>query len=802
MTDPSSILQSEEDIKTTYDRYHTIAKDIESHEFKEGEVGHLVSNKWYSRFKRAAKQNNNDFKLPINNDHLFNENKKIKQCIIYKRDYVVVSDKAWRLLSKWFEIAGPSEDVLSVKDPANQKIILDVVPYSYIIYYRNPIEDQVNLSKQVFISKYAKVGDLKLKALKECGLYKEGEASDESRLRDYFNQTSRQVLEDDNTLLSYNLTFEPELYLEKKDSQHRWPEIKKTGYVPIRKNSQSSNGMCGIINLHQCKCYQIAIIQSLGHCRPFVDLITDEKFDNITKNTDIEILKQFRSLIKRMWNNESGRPLELMQFNTALSKKENTHVFAQFIQNDAHEFLINIFDNLIGQTSPDPNVFNTEICVLDNSDGTTTNDQKTAEKNWNKLIKANQSPIYPLFYFLSTERYECFNCHNISTTFVQSWDIDIPFMTLYKKQQNIVWIPYSSDNQPLRFIIKIDNESESYNEYKNKINDTLKKNNISIEDDPNSTVAFAYQPNLDQSGAKNANLVSSSSSTIINFRPEFVFTDAKKVKDDLYAFEIPDKNKSYFLVTFSVFNFDLNLINAFICQFENEESEEEAKRIAIAHLKKTLFANEFKVEDLTNNNDDTIFKDVSISGSLVQNDRYQFLYNLTVNVTIECPLNTQTRRLRDIQVLPEFDLADILKERSMANMFDSKRFCEHCKENTQMSVSYQFCNMPEILIIYFGLFTLQSGHYERIKVKITFPETLLMKDCMIESKKDIETKYRLISVVVHEGPSPVSGHYYCYSYHDKRKEWLHCNDALVTSCNLSRVLQAQPFLLFYQRIEE
>lgn len=796
--------QEEENIKSTFDRFSIISKDVQSHKFKEGEVGHLLSFKWYSRFKRASRENNNDFNLPINNDHLF-ENDEIKRIILEKHDYIVVSDKVWNLLSKWFNITGPTKDILSVKHPVKQKIISDVIPKSFMIYYHESNEDEKNLSKQVLISEYAKVSDLKLKALKQCGLYKEGEPLSDSRLRDYLDQNGRQILDDDKTLFSYNFTDEADLYLEKKDKQGKWPEINKRGYIPIRKNSQSQNGQAGIKN-SKLQCFIISIVQALGHCRPFLDIINDAKYDKIQKESDISILRQFRSLLAQMWNNESGKVLDLTPLYRAIEQKEKKNKrFTDGQQHDAHEYLTQLFDDLIGQTNPDPKVSETLLCTLEESDGTTTNDQNISKKNWDQLLKLNQSSIYPLFYFLKSERYECLKCHNVSTTFVPSWDVDIPFTTLSRKQQSIIWVPFSSDNNPLKFVITIDKENITDEDCKNKINSTLKKNNIEFESGPNATIAFAHQPNSNQSTPARAHLIASSSSAeILNFKPEFIFTDAKKDPKDLFAFEIPDKQKSYFLATISIPNYDLTIVNAFICQFEDEESEEEAKRITIAHLKKSLFGQLFKVEDPTNDMDNKVFKEVSVSGSLVQNDRYKFLYNLIVNVTInlEYQMNTQPRRWREIYVYPEFDITDLLKERSLTSTFDLPKFCKHCNENQTMSISTHFCNMPEILIIHVVPYTLESDHYTKIKVKVTFPETLVMKDCMIESKKNEETKYKLFSVVVHVGDDPNFGHYLTYAYHDKRKEWIKFNDDVVSNTDISRVLQVEPFLLFYQRISE
>jgi ubiquitin C-terminal hydrolase len=38
-----------------------------------------------------------------------------------------------------------------------------------------------------------------------------------------------------------------------------------------------------------------------------------------------------------------------------------------------------------------------------------------------------------------------------------------------------------------------------------------------------------------------------------------------------------------------------------------------------------------------------------------------------------------------------------------------------------------------------------------------------------------ETKYNLLSVIVHKGTKSTKGHYYCYTKRNK-KDWIYCND--------------------------
>lgn len=787
----------EENAMTTRDRYNLIANDIESHEFKENETGFLLSKKWYTRFKSAAKQNNNsNFNLPIDNSHLFTEDNEIKEYVIQGSDFIVVSNKSWDLLSKWYKITGPSREIIRARDPIKQKLVFDIPPKSYMINYLKPGDDSQNISsKQVFISKYATVADLKHKALKECGLYKENEPETDSRLRDYFNQNSRQVLDDKKTLLSYNLPYEPDLLLEKKNEQGNWTQFKSPRHISSRKNSQSNSGKVGLKNnINQC--YQSSVIQALGHCRPLLDVIFDDKYDNVGSSK--QILSLFRYYMKQMWNNETEIFLSLRRV-----------IYNDREQHDAHEYLSILLNYLIGQTNPDPNIKEMVTPALKASDGTKLNDQETFKKNWDSLNINNQTPLFPMFYILSSNRYQCLECNEVTNVFEGFSTCEIPFDPLIKKQQTIIWIPYASSNHPLKFVIKNDNENATDDEFKKKINDVLKQNKVDAESGPNSTIAFAYSQNDSQTensptASMNPNLISGSSSTeILNFKPNFVFTNAKIVPGYLFAFEIPNKQKSYFLVNFPIPNFGQVLISTFICQFEDEESEEEAKRIAIEHLKKSLFGQLFKVEDGSNDLEKNIFINVTVSGSLVQDDRYQFLYKLVVNVqlNINDKINTKPRQLEEITKLPECDIADLLKEQSSTRIFDTLRRCDKCQKDTKCTISHHYWALPEVFVIHVVPYISVNNQRQRLPNKVTFPEILEINDSALETASNEKYKYKLFAVVIHL-PYSEGGHFIAYAYHDKRKEWILFNDMDVRDAKLSDVLSADPFLLFYQRIHD
>ncbi len=73
----------------------------------------------------------------------------------------------------------------------------------------------------------------------------------------------------------------------------------------------------------------------------------------------------------------------------------------------------------------------------------------------------------------------------------------------------------------------------------------------------------------------------------------------------------------------------------------------------------------------------------------------------------------------------------------------------------------------------------------------------LNKYQVLNSNKN--NKYKLSSVLIHNGGSIYSGHYYCY-VRVSRDEWYLFNDHMVKKVNESEVLKQMPYLLFYERI--
>jgi ubiquitin C-terminal hydrolase len=130
--------------------------------------------------------------------------------------------------------------------------------------------------------------------------------------------------------------------------------------------------------------------------------------------------------------------------------------------------------------------------------------------------------------------------------------------------------------------------------------------------------------------------------------------------------------------------------------------------------------------------------------------------------------------------------------------------CDKCGHNsTESFKKYYLFGAPKVLVICVKKFALSSGMYRRrymkSSVSVSFPEKLDLTPFMMttDSKKyQMKGNYKLIGVVNHSGGLG-GGHY--TSCFKKNDEWFYASDSYVKRRSLRSVLDADPYLLFYQR---
>lgn len=213
---------------------------------------------------------------------------------------------------------------------------------------------------------------------------------------------------------------------------------------------------------------------------------------------------------------------------------------------------------------------------------------------------------------------------------------------------------------------------------------------------------------------------------------------------------------------------------------------------------------------------------------------------------LECGLTSTTYNAFSILSLPipeklsgylqKVTLDDCLKEFTTTELLDenNKWHCPRCKRFTRLTKKISITRLPEVLIIHFKRFEMNSGGYISKKESfVTYPVDEVLDltsywpevgtslnsngDSAMDKAKEQQIlstlpsrnqqspfRYKLYGVVEHFG-NLSTGHYTSYvhkqSDNKKTRGWCYFDDAKVTyNCKPSQVLNKNAYCLFYQRI--
>lgn len=130
-------------------------------------------------------------------------------------------------------------------------------------------------------------------------------------------------------------------------------------------------------------------------------------------------------------------------------------------------------------------------------------------------------------------------------------------------------------------------------------------------------------------------------------------------------------------------------------------------------------------------------------------------------------------------------------------LFDDNQYhCSRCKKRQDAYKVITVHQPPLNLTIQLKQFSfLNRG--AKINKFVLFPETLNLSPYMSSSERDRAPLYELYGVVVHQGLTCHSGHYYSF-VKAPNDAWFLMNDDEVKQVNLSTVLKQKAYMLFYK----
>jgi ubiquitin C-terminal hydrolase len=129
---------------------------------------------------------------------------------------------------------------------------------------------------------------------------------------------------------------------------------------------------------------------------------------------------------------------------------------------------------------------------------------------------------------------------------------------------------------------------------------------------------------------------------------------------------------------------------------------------------------------------------------------------------------------------------------------DNQYKCERCKRHSRAVKRLMINEAPPLLTVHLKRFT-ASGR--KIKRPMAFAERLALRTTSVEMRHTY-MQYRLRAILVHSGSSATCGHYYSYvQAGPSDRHWYCMDDSHVSQVPLSRVLNQQPYLLFYEQTQ-
>lgn len=127
----------------------------------------------------------------------------------------------------------------------------------------------------------------------------------------------------------------------------------------------------------------------------------------------------------------------------------------------------------------------------------------------------------------------------------------------------------------------------------------------------------------------------------------------------------------------------------------------------------------------------------------------------------------------------------------------NKVFCDQCKMKNDSKKKFMFKTLPNVLVIHLKRF---DNYQRKIQKFIRFNNELDMRKYITEAKEHNNgSKYTLYAILIHNGYSSNSGHY--YSFLKKNNAWYEMNDSSVQKVAESFALNQTPYMIFYQKTQ-
>ena len=209
-------------------------------------------------------------------------------------------------------------------------------------------------------------------------------------------------------------------------------------------------GRTGLNNLGN-SCYINSVLQCLSNTRDLTKYFLSESFKKELNGSDGEISQSYYELIKQLWNGYNDEYINTRPFKQTFCRQ--TKLFCNEEQQDAHEFLNALLDNLhneLNRVTQKPS-----IEFEEQKEG--ESDEVASNKWWDCYKSRDDSIIVDLFKGQYKITNKCSGCGHKSITYDQYMTLDLP---IPQKKSQIQIKFFTNNGNYIDLNIKLDEKTQ------------------------------------------------------------------------------------------------------------------------------------------------------------------------------------------------------------------------------------------------------------------------------------------------------------------------------------------------------